>query len=233
MADRILAASPGHDVLDVGIGTGVSAQPFVAAGCRVLGVEVDPRMAHFARSRGLDVEVARFEDWDPAGRAFDVVASGQTWHWVDPVAGAAMAARVLRPGARLAVFWNVFEPPADLAEQFDAVYRRVLPPASPFARGVSGGLGVYEGQLAKAEEGMSQVPGFDTPERWRFDWQRRFTRDEWLDQVPTFGGHSQFPPDSLERLLAGIGSVIDAAGGAFTMDYTTVVVTAGTPRPPG
>ncbi|MBO0827124.1 MAG: hypothetical protein J2P24_05015 [Streptosporangiales bacterium] len=80
---------------------------------------------------------------------------------------------------------------------------------------------------------MSQVPGFDTPERWRFDWQRRFTRDEWLDQVPTFGGHSQFPPDSLERLLAGIGSVIDAAGGAFTMDYTTVVVTAGTPRPPG
>jgi predicted RNA methylase len=48
MVDAVLAATPGRDVLDVGIGTGVSARPFQVGGCRVLGVEVDERMAEFA-----------------------------------------------------------------------------------------------------------------------------------------------------------------------------------------
>jgi hypothetical protein len=44
--------------------------------------------------------------------------------------------------------------------------------------------------------------------------------------VPTFGGHSQIPPADQRELLAGIGSAIDAAGGTFTMDFTTLAVTA-------
>ena len=43
MVEAIVAASPGPDVLDVGCGTGISVRPFEAAGCRVLGVEVDAR----------------------------------------------------------------------------------------------------------------------------------------------------------------------------------------------
>jgi hypothetical protein len=56
--------------------------------------------------------------------------------------------------------------------------------------------------------------------------QSRHTRDEWLDQLPTYGGHSQFPPAKLEEVLAGIGAAIDTMGGSFTMRYTTVAVTA-------
>src|SRR5579862_7980451 len=67
---RILAASPGPDILDVGCGTGIAARQFRAAGCQVLGVEPDERMADLARERGLDVEVTTFENWDPGGRAF-------------------------------------------------------------------------------------------------------------------------------------------------------------------
>ncbi len=116
LVERIVAASPGPDVLDVGCGTGIAARQFQAAGCRVLGVGPDPRMADLARQRGFGVEVATFEAWDPAGRAFDAVIAGQAWHWVDPVAGAAKAAQVLRPGGRLAVFWNAFQPPARATE---------------------------------------------------------------------------------------------------------------------
>ena len=78
--------------------------------------------------------MATIETWDRAGRTFDAVIAGQAWHWVDPVVGAATAAGVLRPGGRLAVFWNVFQPSPDLAEAFSAVYRRVLPD-SPFPPG--------------------------------------------------------------------------------------------------
>ena len=61
----------GRRVLDVGSGTGKVGRLFAARGCEVLGVEPDERMADVARSHGLTVEVARVEEWEPAGRRFD------------------------------------------------------------------------------------------------------------------------------------------------------------------
>jgi SAM-dependent methyltransferase len=60
LVEAIVAASPGPGFLDVGCGTGIEARQFQAAGCRVLGVEPDARMAEFARRSGVEVEVARF-----------------------------------------------------------------------------------------------------------------------------------------------------------------------------
>src|SRR5580692_4345707 len=93
LVEQIVGGRAGATVVDVGIGTGIAARQFADAGCRVLGVEVDERMAQAARGRGFEVEVTKFEDWDPAGRSFDLVIAAQAWHWVDPVAGAGVAAR--------------------------------------------------------------------------------------------------------------------------------------------
>src|SRR4029077_1673313 len=215
------------DVLDVGCGTGIVARQFQAAGCGVLGVDPDARMADLARRHGLEVEVSTFEAWHNAGRSFDAVVSGQAWHWVDPVAGAATAARALRPGGRLAVFWNAFQTPPDLAEAFAAVYRRGMPD-SPLLRGGAGTSGpdAYRGLCDTAADGMRQAGAFGTPEQWRFDWDRRYTRDEWLDQVPTSAFWAQIPEDGQREILAGVGTAIDAAGGSFTVQYATVAVAA-------
>lgn len=225
LVDRIVAASPGRDVLDVGCGTGTAARQFQAAGCTVLGVEPDARMAELARHGGLDVEVAKFEAWESAGREFDAVVAAQAWHWVDPVAGPAKAALVLRPGGRLAVFWNAFQLPPGMARAFAGVYDRVATglPFSPFARPT---LPSYLVMCDKATGGIRAAGTFSGPEQWRSRWERPYTRDEWLDQVPTFGGHSRIPSGQLEDLLAGIGEVVDAAGGSFMMSYATVAVTA-------
>ncbi|MEV4510063.1 class I SAM-dependent methyltransferase [Dactylosporangium sp. NPDC049525] len=235
MVDRIVGASPGTDVLDVGAGTGIAARQFAAAGCTVLGVEPDARMAAFARRGGLEVEVSTFEAWDPAGRRFDAVVAGQAWHWVDPRAGAAAAARVLRPGGRLAVFWNAFQAQPEAAEAFAVVYRRILPD-SLAAAGFGSAAAALDGYLtmcATAADGIGAAGGFGEPEQWRFDWDVTYTRDQWLDQLPTFGGNTQLPPEQLARVLDGVGAAVDALGGSFAAHYTTVVVTAevrsGTP----
>nr|WP_274637362.1 class I SAM-dependent methyltransferase [Microbacterium bovistercoris] len=227
LATAVLAGvgSDQPEVVDVGIGTGLSALPFRDAGCRVLGVEVDARMADLARGRGFDVEIGRFEEWDAAGRSFDVVMAGQTWHWVDPVAGAARAREVLRPDGRLALFWNAGDPPAEIAEGFAAAYRNVETglPFTPWATPQREG---YGGMLDAAADGIRSVGGFDEPERLRLDWQATITRDAWLAQVPTAGGHNRIAPDKLAALLAAMGEVIDAHGGAFPMAYATLVLLA-------
>jgi SAM-dependent methyltransferase len=232
MVERIVAASPGSDVLDVGCGTGIEARQFQAAGCKVLGVEPDARMADFARRSGAEVEVATFEDWDAAGREFDAVVAGQAWHWVDPVAGAAKAAAVLRPGGRLAMFWHAFQLPSDVAEAFAAVYQRVVPD-SPFnVQPTRQALDGYQVLFAKAADGIRQAGGFSDPEQWRFDWEQSYTRDAWLDQMPTHGTLTQLPSDKLAEVLEGVGAAIDAMGGSFTMPYATVAITAArTHRP--
>ena len=247
LAERVIAASPGPEILDVGTGTGIAARQFQAAGARVLGVEPDHRMADFARRAGVPTEVATFEDWDSAGRQFDAVIAGQAWHWVDPVAGAAKAARVLRPGGRIALFWYVFQPPPELAQAFADVYHRAVPDA-PFApagtsRRILPTLEAYSAFFTRAADGIGQAGAFGAAEQWRFDWDRSYTRDEWLDQVPSFGGHSLIPPARRAELLAGLGAVIDAAGGTFRTHFTAVAVTAarsaamapaaGAGRPPG
>jgi SAM-dependent methyltransferase len=227
LVERVVAASPGPDVLDVGCGTGIAARQFQVAGCRVLGVEPDARMAGFARQTGVEVEVATFEAWDSAGREFDAVVAGQAWHWVEPVSGAAKAARVLRPDGLLAAFWHAFEPPQDVAEALAVAYRRVVPDAPFDFRGTpkqADRTGAFF--TTRAAGGIREAGGFGAPEEWRLNWERPYTRDEWLDLTRTSGALSQLAPDKVAEVLAEVGPAIDAMGGSFTLSIVTVAIMA-------
>jgi SAM-dependent methyltransferase len=211
------------EVLDVGCGTGIAARQFVARGCSVLGVEPDERMAAVARRRGLPVETGRFEDWDPAGRRFELIASGQAWHWVDPVRGAVKAAEVLNDGGRIGLFWNVSHPPPDVDRAVSEVYRRVAPGLEE--RSVVFGRAGLE-RWGVASEGLRRAGAFTEPEVRSFSSERRYTRDEWLDILPTHSDHRILPEDQLARLLSEIETALDGLGGVFTMTYRTWLVTA-------
>src|SRR5689334_18393250 len=167
----------GRDVLDVGCGTGIVARQLQAAGCHVLGVDVDERMAEQARRGGLEVEVSTFEAWEPGSRTFDTVVAGQSWHWIDPVAGAAKAARVLRPGGRLAVFWNVFQAPPEIGAAFDDVYHRLLPDFT-MVSWAKRTLDAYESFFDKTSEGIRKAGTLGMPEQWAFEWLREINRKE-------------------------------------------------------
>jgi hypothetical protein len=88
------------------------------------------------------------------------------------------------------------------------------------------GSPAYAPIFTKTIDDIRASGAFEEPEEWRFEWDGPYERDEWLDVVPTHGGHGQLPPGKLEELLAGIGAAIDAVGGNSTMHYSTVAVVA-------
>ena len=219
LVDDLLAARPAT-TLDIGCGTGKAARLLTARGVDVLGVEIDERMADIARSHGITVEIGSFEQWDAAGRQFDLIVSGQAWHWVDPVVGIAKARALLRRGGLLAPFWNFAALDPDLQRRIDAAYARVAPQ-------VTHGSVVRHGGPATIPPRVDELRAtFASVEHRRYPWETTYTRDEWLDLIQTHSDHSTLPPAQLAALVEAVGDAIDAAGGQVRAHYTTEAVFA-------
>jgi len=83
--DLCLAAFPAKSVLDIGTGTGLFAEGFVARGLRVTGIDVSPAMIEAARRlvpqarfRHASAEAVPFDD-----EAFDLAFMGLVLHEAD------------------------------------------------------------------------------------------------------------------------------------------------------
>lgn len=66
-------------------------------------------------------------------------------------------------------------------------YRRAVPHSPLNVQSARPTLDGYQALFAKAAGGIREVGGFSDREQWRFDWEQSYTRDEWLDQLPTSG----------------------------------------------
>jgi SAM-dependent methyltransferase len=230
LIDEVLGRSPlGLCVLDVACGTGIASRAMARRGARVLGVDLNPRMAEIATRHGIATEVGRFETWDPAGRTFDVVTCAQAWHWLDPEVSAAKVASVLRPGGRICLFWSIGRHPDDLAHALVRAYRGTLPPEVAELRvgyGANAPSVPSIPDFREVTDALRACGTFADPATRSFAWTRTYTRDEWLDELLSHSDHIALAPDLRENLFAEVGRTIDAFGGSFTMDYATVLISA-------
>lgn len=204
-------------VVDVGCGTGIVARLLVDRGCAVIGVEPDHRMAEVARAYGLTVEISTFEEWNSNGRLFDVLTAGQSWHWVNPARGAPKAAEVLRSGGRFGVFWNYLRHDDAVATGIQQIYSRLAPHllADSVALGTAAPSGDPD-RPAFVDSGA-----FTHLEKRSYSWQRFYTTDAWLDELPTHSGHRTLDAEVLNRVLDAVGELIDQLGGEVVVNYTT------------
>jgi SAM-dependent methyltransferase len=208
-------------VLDVGCGTGKAARPLIERGCDLLGVEPDPYMAAIARSHGINVEEATFESWDPRGRVYDLIVSGQAWHWVDPALGAAKAAALLRPGGHLGVFWNRGWPEDDAQRALEAVYLRFAPEIAT--------TNVAVNPMNEPTDRLQEFRdlGMFTDVVVRdFPWTTVYDRAGWIDLIATHSDHVRLPDIQRRALLDAVGDAVDAVGGTLTYHYSTLLVLA-------
>jgi SAM-dependent methyltransferase len=230
LIDALMAFRP-RNVLDVGCGTGKASRLFIERGCEVLGIEPDPLMARVARSHGVNVEEGAFEDWPAQGRRFDMVVSGQAWHWVDPTLGPAKAASVLPPGGHLAPFWNTGVHDPEVAEALREVYRRLAPSIIATTE-----TAVSPGQMSEQSTGterrserrraLEASPDFSSVEVSRYPWDATYDRVSWLDYIATHSDHVLLPEEQRRALLDAVGAVIDSFGGTITYHFSTLLLLA-------
>jgi SAM-dependent methyltransferase len=224
LIDDLVADAPAS-ALDVGCGTGKAARLIAERGIPVLGVELDDRMAEIARWHGVQVEVAGFEDWDSRGRRFDLVTSGQAWHWIDPARGAHKAADLLWPGRLLATFWNFATWDAPTRHALDAAYDRWAPELNN--RSALRGSG--PATMPPIMESLVASGRFPTVDQREYPWRQVYTTEEWIGVTRTHSDHSMLPREQLDGLTSSISAAIDDLGGTITAHYWTHALLARTP----
>jgi SAM-dependent methyltransferase len=217
-----LLAGGATEVLDVGCGTGKAAKLLAERGVSVLGVEIDDRMADVARGHGVTVETAAFEQWDAAGRTFDLIVSGQAWHWVEPSVGVPKAVSLLRPGGALVPFWNFARLDDRTHAAIEAQYARLAPELSDESVVRGGGPAT----IAAQREELLAGGAFASVVLQSYAWQQVYRRDQWLELISSHSDHRTLAPGRLEPLLAGIGQAIDGLGGELLAQYETIAIFA-------
>jgi SAM-dependent methyltransferase len=124
--DRILAGfGPAERLIaaDVGAGTGISARLLADRGVRVIAVEPNADMRAGAEPHPrVEWRDGTAESTGLPDRSVDLVLCAQAFHWFRPVEALTEFARILKPGARLALMWNQ----RDVRDPFTAAYRQAI-----------------------------------------------------------------------------------------------------------
>ncbi len=145
-------------VLDLAAGSGKLTRAIQRLGLDVVAVDPDEQM--LARNSTASTLAGRAEAIPLPDASVAAVTLGQAWHWLDPATAGPEIARVLVPGGRLGLVWNIR----------DARH--------PFIAALAGVMGPSPAEQLLDSDGVADVPGFTSFETVRFDWVRQVTPEQ-------------------------------------------------------
>jgi len=212
LIDDVLAPDA-HRVLEAGAGTGIASIQMIERGADLLAVEPDSRMAAVAQAKGIPVELAKFEDWDPAGRRFDRVVFAASFHWVDPAVALPKIRGILDDGGKLALIWNRLRPINPTRAEFEAIYRDYMDVET---RRGDGNPGEVIDMIAAA--------GFTVTER-KYPHDLHFSAQQWADIAFTFSHQLILADDKATELRARLIERIGSDGVSVGGDAVAIIAT--------
>ncbi len=120
-----LRITPGSVVLDLAAGTGKLTRHLVPFGARLVAVEpVEAMRATLARNLPGVLALAGTAEAIPlSAGSVDAAVVAQAFHWFDPDGALAELHRVLRPGGRLGVIYNVRDETFGLMAEFTRIFQ--------------------------------------------------------------------------------------------------------------
>jgi SAM-dependent methyltransferase len=204
---RLADLRPGDRLLEIGCATGKATVPLARRGFRITCVEIGAGLAELARHNlagfaDVDVTEADFETWQPpGGTRFDLVFAATAWHWIDPALRYQRAWELLRPGGHLA-FWSALHVfPAD----GDPFFREIQDVYNAIGEGLPADSSwPLPGELSDDRAEMAETGLFGDAVIRHFDWEIRYTAQEYIRLLDTFSGHIAMAEWQRERLYGEI-----------------------------
>lgn len=128
-------------IADIGAGTGKFAQPLIEAGMNVTCVEPNRDMLGVLSSRfgmypNFAYVCAAAEHTTLPPASVDLITAAQAFHWFDRTAFKAECGRVLRPGGKVLLVWNMRSPSALRDELFGTI-KAFCPAFNGFTGGIN------------------------------------------------------------------------------------------------
>ena len=204
LIDDVLAPNA-HRVLEGGAGTGIASMQLIERGADLLAVEPDARMAAVAQAKGIPVEIAKFEDWDPAGRRFDLVLFAASFHWVNPAVALPKIRGILNDGGKLALIWNRLRPTNPTRAEFEEIYSDYMD--------IEPRTG--DGSPAEVVD-MIAAAGFTVTQQ-KYPHDLHYSAQQWVDIAFTFSNQllvaEDKAPELRTRLIERIGPAGVSVGG--------------------
>jgi ubiquinone/menaquinone biosynthesis C-methylase UbiE len=149
-------------VIDVGAGTGKLTRLLTESGRTVTAV--DPSELMLDRLRGALPDVDRLvgtaERLPLPDRSAELITVAQAWHWVDPPLASAEIGRVLRPGGRLGLVWNLRDERVGWVRDLGVGDARRRRPVRRRARGPGGGRAVRRAGAVRGRVDTRAEPGW-------------------------------------------------------------------------
>lgn len=135
--DAVLAdlAADARTAADIGAGTGISARLLADRGFDVTAIEPNAAMRAAAEPNPRIMwRDATGESTGLPDHSLDLILCAQAFHWLNPDAALAEFRRVLRPGGRIALVWNIHDEswPASRTFKSIMVTNATEPPTSPW-----------------------------------------------------------------------------------------------------
>ncbi len=212
------------DVVDVGAGTGQLTLPLAERGYDVTAIEPNTEMAAVAQRKleryaNAEVIVDRFENVGLQG-PFNLVISGQAWHWIDPVLGWRKAHELLGSGGAIALAWHESDmPDHDVRRSLDRAYEEFAPELTAREPGSIRKLAGH----GTVDEAMADSRLFEPEAARHYAWSRPLNAAGYANLMRTQSDHRMLPAQQLEALLEGLTDVINAHGGNVTLEYDTTL----------
>jgi SAM-dependent methyltransferase len=196
---RVCRIGPGSTVLDLAAGSGKLTRQLVPAGARLLALEPSAAMRERLAGAGPGVRVlaGTAEAVPLAGGAVDAVTVGQAFHWFDGPRAVAELHRVLRPGGRVGLLWNVRDE------------------SVPWMAAVTAILDRHAGDAPRHRDGrwraaFDAVAGFTPLRVRRFRHRHELDRAALGDRFASISFVAALPDTTRARVLAEIEQVVAA-----------------------
>ncbi len=212
--------------VEVGIGGGQAALPFLKTGCNLTAVEYGKQLSELCKKkfkgfRNFTIVTNKFEELNFADDAFDLVYSASAFHWVPEGTGYTKVFSMLKSGGAFARFANHPYRAKDnipLSQEIDRIYAAYYykyydkKPEAPTE---------YSEKQAMQRARIADKYGFTDIKYAMFHRTRTLSANEYSMLLGTYSDHIAIEQGIRTEFFSRIEDAINNHGGSITV-YDTI-----------